>query len=125
MNQHDQIANALDSAADYLEKYGWRRGTMGRHGHKRCALGAIQSATVMQNRGDLYTPTREALREHLKDTPSAGFFGLSRDSDFLSIAYWNDSKIGLHEKDPKQTILDTLRDAAKMQRVYGDLDGDS
>jgi hypothetical protein len=41
----DEGGRILMAAADYLEKYGWKRGGLGNLGKEVCALGAISAAT--------------------------------------------------------------------------------
>lgn len=92
----ESIADVLDDAADYIEKYGWTQGALQLDTGEVCAMGAISRCAT------------DAL-------PGWAFKSLSRYLDRQIIPKWNDQP-----GRTKQEVLDALRGCSKDLRCLAD-----
>lgn len=107
----EQTADVLDSAADYIERYGWHQGYYGPGhpvkpeqavGRPACATGAIAHAERRPIWGSDFIDAEEALAETLE-------------IPWFAIPEWND-----HPRRTEQEVLDAFRLAAKRERMGAD-----
>src|SRR5688500_11199408 len=98
---NEEIAQACDNGADYIETHGWCRNVLESPDGRVCLFGALQRGNGVM--GDPHWVSRE---EHLA---SLGVFAVSRHlaptTDAIS---WNDN----HASDQYE-VIDALRGTAK------------
>jgi len=97
-----EVADVLDSAADYIERHGWTQGVLKSAAGKVCAGGAI----VCLSSRDIKIAALSALASQLGDHAR---------SPLIAVPYWNDAP-----DRTEQQVLDALRAAAKSQRTLAD-----
>lgn len=103
---NEKVADALDDAADYIERYGWKQGSLGVEDgalQPRCLLGALMCQDEFSVAWDAKTFARRKLADFDQVIVQPALYG--------SLAIWNDT-----EGRTKQEVLDFLRYCAKEAR---------